>query len=236
MQLFYAPGLSADQQCYTFGEEESRHCVRVLRLREGDRLYLTDGEGAMCLAEIGAVSPRACTVRILERREHFEQRGYRLHMAVAPTKNADRFEWFVEKATEIGIDRITPLLTERCERRSLKRERLEKVATAAVKQSLKAYHPRIDEPLPFAQIVGMPFAGKKLIAHCGRTEAKVPLREAVAAGEDALVLIGPEGDFSEQEIAAALSHGFREISLGRSRLRTETAALAAVHSLAFINE
>lgn len=236
MQLFYAPDISPESRLYMLTEEEAKHCLRVLRLGPGDRFHMTDGRGAMYEVELTSANVRQCAVRILECRAEFEKRPYRLHMAVAPTKNADRFEWFVEKATELGVDVITPLLTAHCERKVIKRERLEKVATGAVKQSLKAYHPRIDELIPYYKMIEAPFEGKKLIAYCEPGGEKRLLRDCVAAGEDVLILIGPEGDFSPEEVAAAYRNGFTGLSLGRSRLRTETAAVAAVHGIAFINE
>ena len=154
MQLFYAPELDPDAGSYVFSEEESKHCVRVLRLGAGDSLHLTDGRGMMCRAEIVEASPKHCRVVIRERWPEFEKRGYELVMAVAPTKNTDRFEWFAEKATEIGVDRIVPLLTDHCERRTLKTDRLEKVVTSAVKQSLKAYHPVVEPLTPLRRYYG----------------------------------------------------------------------------------
>ena len=154
MQLFYAPELDPDTGSYVFSEEESKHCVRVLRLGAGDSLHLTDGRGTMCRAEIVEASPKHCRVVIRERWPEFEKRGYELVMAVAPTKNTDRFEWFAEKATEIGVDRITPVLTDRCERRTLRIDRILRVVTGAMKQSLKAYLPRVDSPMPLREQIG----------------------------------------------------------------------------------
>ena len=148
----------------------------------------------------------------------------------------DRLEWFAEKATEIGIDRITPLLTDHCERRTVKTDRLIRVVTGAVKQSLKAWHPQVDELTPFRELIGQPFDGKKLIAHCEADAGKILLRDCVRRGDNVLVLIGPEGDFSKEEIALAYRNGFVPVSLGNSRLRTETAAVVATHSVAFLNE
>lgn len=237
MQLFYAPDIDFDSDCYTLSEEESRHCVRVLRLRVGDSLYVTDGEGTLCRAEIVEISPKNCTLLLRERTEAFEKRNYRLCVAMAPTKNTDRLEWFVEKATEIGIDRIVPLLTEHGERRVLKTDRLMRVATGAVKQSLKAYHPQIDELTSFRQVVEeLSFEGLKLIAYCGEEVERTPLKACVRPGEDVLVLIGPEGDFSPEEVAMARRNGFIPVSLGRSRLRTETAGVVAVHTVALLND
>lgn len=237
MQLFYAPDIDFDSDCYTLSEEESRHCVRVLRLRVGDSLYVTDGEGTLCRAEIVEISPKNCTLSLRERTEAFEKRNYRLCVAMAPTKNTDRLEWFVEKATEIGIDRIVPLLTEHGERRVLKTDRLMRVATGAVKQSLKAYHPQIDELTSFRQVVEeQSFEGLKFIAYCGEEVKRTPLKACVRPGEDVLVLIGPEGDFSPEEVAMARRNGFIPVSLGRSRLRTETAGVVAVHTVALLND
>ncbi|HJB85206.1 MAG TPA: 16S rRNA (uracil(1498)-N(3))-methyltransferase [Candidatus Alistipes merdigallinarum] len=237
MQLFYAPDIDFGSDSYTLSEEESRHCVRVLRLRIGDSLYVTDGKGTLCRAEIAAISPKNCTLSLRERTEAFEKRGYRLCVAIAPTKNTDRLEWFVEKATEIGIDRIIPLLTEHSERRVLKSDRLMRVATGAVKQSLKAYHPQIDELTPFKEVIKEgAFPGRKFIAYCGDEVERIPLKECIQPGEDVLVLIGPEGDFSPEEVAMACRNGFVPVTLGRSRLRTETAGVVAVHTVALLND
>lgn len=237
MQLFYAPDIDFCSDSYTLSEEESRHCVRVLRLRVGDSLYVTDGKGTLCRAEIAAISPKNCTLSLRERTEAFEKRGYRLCVAIAPMKNTDRLEWFVEKATEIGIDRIIPLLTEHSERRVLKSDRLMRVATGAVKQSLKAYHPQIDELTPFKEVIKEgAFPGRKFIAYCGDEVERIPLKECIQPGEDVLVLIGPEGDFSPEEVAMACRNGFVPVTLGRSRLRTETAGVVAVHTVALLND
>lgn len=234
MQLFYAPDITPP--LYTFDEQESGHCVRVLRLKQGDRLHLTDGRGTLYEAEVVDAHPKRCSVRVVGEQSCFEQRAYRLTVAVAPTKNLDRLEWFVEKATESGIDRIVPLLCDHSERKVLKTERLEKIAISAMKQSLKAYLPQVEPLTPFERFVAEPFEGVKLIAHCEQDAERVFMGERVAAGQDVLVLIGPEGDFSPREIALARQHGFCEITLGQSRLRTETAALSAVMFTTYINE
>lgn len=236
MQLFYAPEVDFSQGVYVFSEEESRHIVRVLRLGEGDELFLTDGQGTLARAEITNGSMKNCEVAVREIRPEFERRAYRMQLAVAPTKNADRIEWLVEKATEIGVDVITLLSTDHSERRVLRTDRLEKIAVGAIKQSQKAYLPRIEPITPFSEWVSLPFDGLKLIAHCEPGEDKVLMKNLVQPGVDVRVLIGPEGDFSPAEIALALQHGYRPISLGHSRLRTETAALVAVHTVALINE
>lgn len=236
MQLFYAKGLTPP--LHTLSEEESRHCVRVLRLGPGDHIHITDGCGNLFCCEITDDDPRRCTVRVVSVQEQFEKLPYRLTMAVAPTKNTERFEWFLEKATEVGITQIVPLETERSERRIFKPGRGEKVITAAMKQSLKAYLPELLPLTPLREAVTAPFEGRKLIAHCAgaRTPGgKSYLPATLRRGESALVLIGPEGDFSPEEIDFACAHGCEEITLGTQRLRTETAALAAVVMAAVVN-
>jgi len=234
MQLFYAPDITLPK--YTLPEEESKHCVRVLRLAEGQAIHLTDGKGNLYTARITACSPKRCEVEVIETLTAYGKRPYTLVMAVAPTKNNDRFEWFLEKATEIGVDRVVPLECERSERRIYKTDRGNKVIESAMKQSLKAYHPELEELTAFREVVCRPFDGDKFIAHCAAGGEKKLLRDSVQRGRDCLVLIGPEGDFSPEEIRLARENGFREISLGTSRLRTETAALAACHTVALINE
>lgn len=236
MQLFYVPGFVPPRA--TLPEEESRHCVRVLRLAKGDELHITDGKGNLYACHIADDDPRRCSVEVTSATSGYGRLPYRLTMAVAPTKNSDRFEWFVEKATEVGVERIVPLLCARSERRTFHIARTEKVAAAAMKQSLKAYLPIIDPLTPFGELLATPFGGRRLIAHCDaeRTPAgKSYLPSVLRAGEDALVLIGPEGDFTSEEIDAALTAGFEEITLGRERLRTETAALAAVVMASVVN-
>ena len=233
MQLFYAPDITTP--LYTLPEEESGHCVRVLRLKEGDSLHITDGRGTLYRAVVEESHPKHCTIRIVEEHPEWEKRPYRLTIAVAPTKNIDRIEWFVEKATECGIDRIVPILCDHSERKVVKQERLEKIAASAMKQSLKAYLPQIDPLTPIKEILAEPFEGVKLIAHCEEDMERIFLGDVVGKGDDVLVLIGPEGDFSVAEIEAARKAGFREITLGNARLRTETAALAATMFTAFVN-
>ncbi len=236
MQLFYAPHIDFASGVYTFPEEESRHIVRVLRLGAGESLSLTDGQGNWARAEITDPSVKGCQVAIREVTPDYEKRPCRLLLAVAPTKNADRYEWMAEKATEIGVDTIIPLLTEHCERKNLRTDRLEKIVAGAMKQSLKAYLPEVEPLTPFGELIARPFAGRKLIAHCEDGLPRVAMQSLVRPGEDVLMLIGPEGDFSPEEIAAATAAGFEAVSLGRSRLRTETAAIAAAHTVALLND
>lgn len=236
MQLFYDPDIEAPY--HTLGEEESKHCIRVLRLSCGDGIHLTDGRGNLYRAEITDDNPKHCTVRILSTESGYGKLPYELTVAVAPTKNADRFEWFLEKATEVGISAVLPLETEHSERRTFKSERGEKVITAAMKQSIKAYRPQLLPMTPFREAVLRPFGGQRFLAHCAPAhapEGKRYLLQAVKAGGKVEVWIGPEGDFSPEEIAFACSHGFTEITLGDQRLRTETAALTSVVMVAVAN-
>lgn len=227
MQLFYAPDIAAP--LYTLGEEESKHCVRVLRMGEGDTLYLTDGRGSLYRARIVEAAPKRCTVEVVETIPDYERLPYGLTMAVAPTKNIDRFEWFLEKATEVGVTRIVPLLCDHSERRSVNDERARRIVVAAMKQSLKAFLPRLDPMTPFAEFVSATEAPVRLIAHCAESGTpKAYLPRAVEKGGENVILIGPEGDFSPEEINFALENRFRAVTLGRQRLRTETAAVAAV--------
>ena len=234
MQLFYAPDIVPPE--YTLGEEESKHCVRVLRLAEGDRLHITDGRGAMYECEIAVDDARRCTVRVISAEHEFEKMPYRLTMAVAPTKNIDRFEWFLEKATEIGVSEIIPIECAHSERRTIKCDRENKVITAAVKQSLKAYHPTLHDMTSFRKALAMPFDGERYIAHCDTPVGeKLYLPSVLPKGGNAMIFIGPEGDFSPEEIAEAVKAGCREITLGHQRLRTETAAVVAVTMAAVKN-
>lgn len=235
MQLFYASDISS--QFYTLSEEESKHCVRVLRKRVGDTIHIIDGLGGLYECEVVQDAPKQCIVKVVTKTEEFEKRSYTLRMAVAPTKNIDRFEWFLEKATEIGVDAITPLECDHSERRIVKSDRCEKVIVSAVKQSLKAYYPKFDELTKFKTFVSGDFGGADLyIAHCESSETKEPLKKLLNVGGDSVILIGPEGDFSIDEIEFAKSKGFKEVSLGSSRLRTETAGVVAVGIVSFINQ
>ena len=234
MQLFYAADFTSPE--YVLSEEESRHAVRVLRLAEGDMLHITDGRGSLYRCEVVSAHPKHCQVRVVEHFAEFEKLPYRLTMAVAPTKNIDRYEWFLEQATEIGVAEFVPLLSEHSERKVIKVEREAKVVTAAVKQSLKAYHPRLADITPFKEVVCKSFEGRKFIAHCGDAVAqKKYLASTLRKGENAIILIGPEGDFSAEEVALAVAHGFEEITLGTQRFRTETAAVVAAEMVSVVN-
>ena len=232
MHVFYTPQI---QTCAELPEEEAAHAVRVLRLQAGDEVMLTDGEGSFYRAEITTATNKRCLVRVLETQPQAPLWSGHLHIAMAPTKNMDRTEWFAEKATEIGFDELTFLNCRFSERRVIKTERIAKILVSAMKQSLKARLPRLNEMTDFDRFMTQPFTGQKFIAHCYEGE-KPLLKDVVQHGEDALVLIGPEGDFSPEEVEKALANGFRPISLGRSRLRTETAALVACHILNLLNQ
>ncbi|MDO4164967.1 MAG: 16S rRNA (uracil(1498)-N(3))-methyltransferase [Bacteroides sp.] len=225
MHVFYTPDIQT--RC-ELPEEEAAHAVRVLRLQAGDEVTLTDGKGCFYRAEITTASNKRCLVRLLETIPQPPLWSGHLHLAMAPTKNMDRTEWFAEKATEIGFDELTFLNCRFSERRVIKTERIAKILVSAIKQSLKARLPRLNEMTDFNRFIAQPFAGQKFIAHCYEGE-KPLLKDCLRKGEDALVLIGPEGDFSEEEVQKAIENGFQPISLGRSRLRTETAALVACH-------
>lgn len=225
MWLFYCPDIKTDME---LPQEEAGHCLRVLRMKEGDALRIADGKGTFYNAVISAAQGKRCMVHIeSEERQEPLWNGH-LHIAMAPTKLMDRNEWFVEKAVEIGVDEITFIRTEHSERDVIKMERIEKIAVSAMKQSQKATLPVLNGMTGFRSFVERGFDGDRFIAHC-EPGSKVLLQDAVVPGHDTLVLIGPEGDFSPSEIEMALKAGFKPISLGPSRLRTETAALVAVH-------
>lgn len=233
MHIFYTPDISG--KTYTLNDVESKHCVRVLRLAKGDEITLVDGRGGMFTAEIDDPNPKKCTVKIIQSELNFGLRNFQVHVAIAPTKNIERIEWFLEKATEIGINRVTPLLCRYSERKEIKSERLEKVMVSAMKQSLKAYLPRLDELTKFNEFIRQPFEGQKFIAHCEEQQRDL-LKNLVVPNQNYLILIGPEGDFSPEEIDLALKAGFKPVSLGESRLRTETAGVVACHTFNLLNE
>jgi RNA methyltransferase, RsmE family len=237
MHVFYCPDIGGNRYSlnrYSLSENEARHCCGVLRLSVDDLIYLIDGKGGFYTAKIVGLSTKCCIVDIIDAKYNYEERNYKLHIAIAPTKNIDRFEWFLEKATEIGIDEITPIICEHSERQILKIERAEKIIIAAAKQSIKAFLPKINEAMSFKKFITQNFDCKKLIAHCDKGE-KVLLQNSINSNENALILIGPEGDFSPTEIELARQNNFMEISLGSSRLRTETAGVHACSILEIVS-
>ncbi|QAA83013.1 16S rRNA (uracil(1498)-N(3))-methyltransferase [Aequorivita sp. H23M31] len=235
MQLFYNPNILDSEKQVTFDKEESKHIVRVLRMKEGDCFKITNGKGLIFEAEIISAQPKECIAQILSQ-EILEPMKYHLHLAVAPTKLNDRYEWFLEKATEIGISEITPLICDHSERKTIKLERYEKIIQSAMKQSLKAYIPTLNEVISFTDFMNSEFPKTmKFIAHCENTDKK-SLKSLLTPKKNITILIGPEGDFSPEEIQLAKKNGFSPVTLGESRLRTETAAIVACHSVAFVNE
>ena len=234
MQLFYNPNILEDSVEISFSKEESRHIVKVLRKSFGDLLYITNGSGWFFTSEIINADIKKCTVKI-KTKELKQKRRYSLHLAVAPTKMNDRYEWFLEKATEIGIDSITPIICEHSERKVVKEERLKKIVESAMKQSMQCYLPKLNEAIKFSDFIKQEFNNQLFIAHCEETNRE-PLKTQIEPMQPITILIGPEGDFSVKEIAQALQIGFKPVTLGKTRLRTETAAIVACHSIAFINE
>lgn len=232
MKLFYTPDINSET--YTLNEEESKHCIKVLRLKAKDNIYLTDGKGCIYKTEILCDNPKKCSVKVIDKLLEHNKRNYYLHIAIAPTKNIERFEWFLEKATEIGIDEITPIICENSERKIIKSERLEKKITSAVKQSLNAYRPKLNQLVNFYDFLKKDHLENKYIAHC-YSDKITHLSKIYPPHEKALILIGPEGDFSLNEVKLAKENNFNEINLGNSRLRTETAGIVACNLINFIN-
>ena len=226
MQLFYIQNPESE---IILSAEESKHATKVLRKKEGDILNFTDGKGGFYKAKITVADTRKCRLEIISSEQKEKQRNYHLHIAIAPTKNMDRFEWFLEKATEIGIDEITPIICSRSERKVIKTERCTRILLSAMKQSLKFHLPKLNEVISLNDFIKQDFEGNKYIAHCeegNKTELKENKKE-----KRILILIGPEGDFSPTEIEMALQNQFKAVSLSTSRLRTETAGIIAVHTI-----
>lgn len=232
MHVFYTPDINSNN--YTLNEEESKHCSKVLRLGVGDVVHLIDGRGGLYKAQINEANKKHVQLLVFEHQQEYGKRNHHLHIAIAPTKNIDRLEWFLEKATEIGIDEITPIICDRSERKIIKEERLEKVITSAVKQSLTAYHPQLNKAISFADFITKNKETEKFIAHC-MDGAKPYINQIVNIHQSYLILIGPEGDFTPAELNVALQNGYKPVTLGNTRLRTETAALAACFEVNFIN-
>jgi len=232
MSLFYVPNIAT---CSVLPEEESQHAVKVLRLQVGAEISVVDGIGGFYKAKIINPHPKHCGFEIIETSADFGKRDYKLHIAIAPTKNIERLEWFIEKATEIGIDQITPIICRFSERKIVKEERLEKIIVSAAKQSLKAYFPKLNPLSTFDDLLKKHEASQKFIAHCYEEDKRL-LQTEIDKSSDVLILIGPEGDFSKEEVQKAISLGFTPVSLGESRLRTETAGVVACHTAAIINQ
>jgi 16S rRNA (uracil1498-N3)-methyltransferase len=234
MQLFYNPTIAETTDSFSFDKEESKHIIKVLRKKDTDILFVTNGLGLLFKTEITLASDSKCTVRILSF-EKSETPKHKLHLAVAPTKMNDRFEWFLEKATEIGIYEITPIFCDRSERKVINIERFEKIILSAMKQCNQLHLPKLNPSISFKEFIKNKSEGLQLIAHCEETDKKT-LKSILKPNESCTILIGPEGDFSEKEISLALEQNYIPVSLGNTRLRTETAAIVACHSVAFVNE
>jgi 16S rRNA (uracil1498-N3)-methyltransferase len=233
MHIFYIPYISGNS--ITLPEDESKHCIRVLRLSIGDDIHVIDGLGNLLTCRIADANPKRCTAISIKTQPEFGKRNFYLHIAIAPTKNIDRFEWFLEKATEIGIDEITPLLCEHSERKNVNIDRIERVVIAAMKQSIKAYKPKLNPITSFSKIITSSDENTKMIAYCGEFNSP-HANNYIAKGNSLLFLIGPEGDFSQYEVDKAQQNGFISVGLGSSRLRTETAGIVACTTSNLIND
>lgn len=233
MQLFYTPSLRPDSKTFVFDKKESAHIVKVLRKTIGETLQVTNGRGGLFTAQITTANPNQCTVEIVSC-QNLPPLPYSLHIAVAPTKRNERIEWFLEKATEIGITEITPLICERSERKKINLKRYQRILQSAMKQSLQTYLPKLNEPVPYTSFIAQKRSGQKFIAHCEDTKKKL-FKDEIQPHLPLVILIGPEGDFSPHEIETALENQFQPVSLGTHRLRTETAALAACHTVSLFH-
>lgn len=234
MQLFYNTNINETTENFSFDKEESKHIIKVLRKKDSDILYVTNGLGYLFKTEITLASDNKCTVKIIS----FEKSApskFHLHLAVAPTKMNDRFEWFLEKATEIGIHEITPIICDRSERKVINNERFDKIILTALKQSNELFLPKLNEAMSFKEFIKQKQEGLNFIAHCEETDKKT-LKSVLEPNKNITLLIGPEGDFTEKEIELALNANYIPVSLGNTRLRTETAAIVACHSVVFVNE
>ena len=231
MELFYDPQFTGEG---LLCESESKHCINVLRHKTGDEITIADGRGYYHTGRIITAHPKRCEIKNIRSQKH-EESPCKVHLAVAPTKNIDRFEWLIEKAMELGINEITPLLCHHSERKKIRTDRIERIVIAAMKQSVKAYLPLIHELMPFEQFIKEYKTANAFIAHC-RNSKRTPLKQVYQTKTDALLCIGPEGDFSEAEAESAIKAGMIPVSLGSSRLRTETAGLIACHTIHLLNE
>lgn len=235
MQLFYNKNITSTDAQFTFDKTESRHIVKVLRKKDGDILHITNGKNELFTVKIILANDKRCLVEILICETKPKPWNYKLHIAIAPTKNNDRLEWFLEKATEIGIDEITPIICANSERTVLKTERLEKIIQSAMKQSLKFVLPKLNEPIKFSDFIKQDLKGDLFIAHCEEQDKKSFVKE-IKPTQNITILIGPEGDFNSNEIEKAIAQKFIPVTLGESRLRTETAGVVAAQTVALINE
>lgn len=234
MQIFYAPDITGDT--HILDENESKHLIRVLRMVRGAEVRLIDGKGNLYEAIIADPDQKRCTLKITGKTADFEKRNYKLHIAISPLKNPERFEWFIEKSVEIGIDEITPLICRNTEKPGIKPGRISNLIVSAMKQSLKATLPKLNEPCNFNEFIRSGTGGIRLIAHCNESITRKRIADVYIKNQNTVIMIGPEGDFTREEIESAIGLGFIPVHLGNSRLRTETAGIAACHSIYFINQ
>ncbi|MFY8111859.1 16S rRNA (uracil(1498)-N(3))-methyltransferase [Flavobacterium sp.] len=234
MQLFYNSAINESSTSFVFDKEESKHIIKVLRKKDGDILFVTNGLGYLFKTAITLASDSKCNVSILS----FEKMAtslHPLHLVVAPTKMNDRYEWFLEKATEIGVQEITPIICDRSERKVINKERFEKIILTAMKQCNQCYLPKLNDPIALKDFLKQKQEGNLFLAHCEETDKK-SLKSVLEKHTKTTILIGPEGDFTEKEIQLALANDYVPVTLGNTRLRTETAAVVACHSVVFFNE
>lgn len=236
MDYFYLPDIDASKQKCTLPKEEAKHIVRVLRKKEGDEILLTNGKGTLIKAIINQADMKCCEVLFEEIMQDVGKKPYTFTMAVAPTKNNSRYEWFLEKATEIGVDTFVPLLSFHSERRNINKSRLENILVSAMKQSQKAYLPHITELTKFSEYIAQKRNGLCCIAHCYDDIPRESIKNIYTPKENITILIGPEGDFSKEEVKEAMNMGYKSIHLGDNRLRTETAGVVACSSIYLINQ
>jgi 16S rRNA (uracil1498-N3)-methyltransferase len=234
MQIFYAPDITGST--YTLDSNESKHLVRVLRMSKGASVRLIDGKGGIYEGIISDPDQNRCVIEITGKTAEFEKRNYRLHLAISPLKNPERFEWLIEKVVEIGVDEITPLICKNTEKPGIKTVRINNIIVSAMKQSLKANKPILNDPCTFKDFISLNTNGIRMIAHCDESKTRSKISDIYSKNSNAVVMIGPEGDFTEEEVESAAGSGFLPIHLGASRLRTETAGIAACHSIYFLNQ
>lgn len=233
MQVFFTPDIK--EITYSLSKEESKHAIKVLRMKIGDEVCMIDGRGGLYYGIIDEADISNCVIRVIEKIEQYGRKNYSIHIAMAPTKNINRFEWFLEKATEMGINEITPILCARSERKTIKTDRLDKIILSAMKQSVKAYHPKLNDMVSFSEFINNTNFDTGFIAHC-LTNPKPSLKSQLEDKQNFTILIGPEGDFTPEEITEASDNGYIEINLGKSRLRTETAGIVACHTINVIKD
>lgn len=234
MLLFFKKEI-ATEGSLSLDEEESKHCIKVLRLVKGDFIYLTNGKGDLVKTQIILAHPKKCEIQIVDFQHIKKNRDFYLHLAIAPTKNAERIEWLVEKCMEMGIDEISFVLTQYTERSHFNIERVEKKAITALKQSLQTWLPKINPPMDFKKFISQVQENQRFIAYVDNENTQI-LSKIVNPLQNYCVLIGPEGDFSKEELVMALENGFQKVSLGKNRLRTETAGLVACCTINIINQ